>query len=306
MRIGVLSYYHVGRRVSLEESRLKQEGQILAATVRIFRAANCQLVFDSGGPSILHQGKRFPHLDVLIPRMTVLKHVELQSALLKQFQLSGVPVVNGFRPINRAKNKLNTMQILSHHGIPVPKTIVIRRMSQLDFAVKYLGGLPVILKSPFGSYGSGVVIADTKRSLTSSLGAIFGGQEMSIVLLQQFIRESKGKDIRVFVVGGKVTAAMMRQAAFGEFRSNIELGGAGEKVEITPDEASVALRAASVLGLEIAGVDIVRSDFGPLVLEVNGNPGFKKLEEVTGANVARAIIEHALSRAGKGDSDYAQ
>lgn len=304
MRIGVLSYYHVGRRVSVEESRLKQEGQSLGAPVRIFRAANCQLVFDARGPSILHKGKKFPALDVLIPRMTVLKHVELQSALLKQFQLSGVPVINGFRPINRAKNKLNTMQILSHHGVPVPRTIVIRRMSQLDFAVKYLGGLPVILKTPFGSYGSGVVIADTKRSLTSSIDAIFGGQEMNIILLQQFIRESKGKDIRVFVVGGKVVAAMMRQAVRGEFRSNIELGGAGEVVTITPDEERIALRATETLGLEIAGVDIVRSNSGPLVLEVNGNPGFKKLEEVTGINIARTIIEHAISRAGKQDSDY--
>lgn len=295
MKIGILSYYHTSKRAAPEEIRLLKEARALGHKARIIRVVQCQLVFDGANPTVLLEGKTFPKLDVIIPRATVLKYVELQTALLKQFQLMGIPVINGFRPINRAKNKLNTMQILNHKGIAVPRTVVVRRMKEIDWAVKYLGGLPVIIKAPFGTYGSGVVISESKRSLTSALDAMWGGKDISVLLLQEFIKESKGKDIRVFVVGGKVVASMMRAAVRGEFRSNIELGGAGESVEITAEEADISIRATAALGLEVGGVDIVRSKTGPLILEVNGNPGFKKLEEVSGVNVARAIIEHATS-----------
>lgn len=291
MKIGILSYYHTSKRAAPEELRLLKEARALGHKARIIRAVQCQLVFDGKNPTVLFEGKKFPEFDVIIPRVTLLRSIELQTALLKQFQLMGVPVINGFRPINRAKNKLNTMQTLNHHGIAIPRTIIVRRMKEVDWAVKYLGGLPVIIKTPFGTYGSGVIISESKRSLTSSLDAIWGSQEISIVLLQEFIKESKGKDIRVFVVGGRAVASMMRAAVRGEFRSNIELGGAGEKVDITKEEEDLALRATEALGLEIAGVDIVRSKNGPLVLEVNGNPGFKKLEEVSGVNVAGEIVQ---------------
>lgn len=296
MKIGILSYYHTSKRASPEELRLLKEARALGHKARIIRAVQCQLVFDGKNPTVLFEGKAFPKFDVIIPRVTLLRAIELQTALLKQFQLMGVPVINGFRPINRAKNKLNTMQTLNHHNLGIPRTIVIRRMREVDWAVKYLGGLPVIIKTPFGTYGSGVVISESKRSLTSSLDAIWGTQDISIILLQEFIKESKGKDIRVFVVGGKVVASMMRAAVRGEFRSNIELGGAGEKVDITPEEEILAIKATEALGLHMGGVDIVRSKSGPLVLEVNGNPGFKKLEEVTGINVAKAIIEYVVTK----------
>ncbi len=296
MKIGILSYYHTSKRAAPEELRLLKEARALGHKARIIRAVQCQLVFDGKNPTVLFEGKPFPKFDVIIPRVTLLRAIELQTALLKQFQLMGVPVINGFRPINRAKNKLNTMQTLNHHNLGIPRTIVIRRMREVDWAVKYLGGLPVIIKTPFGTYGSGVVISESKRSLTSSLDAIWGTQDISIILLQEFIKESKGKDIRVFVVGGKVVASMMRAAVRGEFRSNIELGGAGEKVEITPEEETLAIKATEALGLHMGGVDIVRSKSGPLVLEVNGNPGFKKLEEVTGINVAKAIIDYVATK----------
>ncbi len=296
MKIGILSYYHTSKRAAPEELRLLKEARALGHKARIVRSVQCQLVFDGRNPTVLFEGKKFPKFDVIIPRVTLLRSIELQTALLKQFQLMGVPVINGFRPINRAKNKLNTMQILNHHGLGIPRTIVVRRMKEVDWAVKYLGGLPVIIKTPFGTYGSGVVISESKRSLTSSLDAIWGTQDISIVLLQEFIKESKGKDIRVFVVGGRVIASMMRAAVRGEFRSNIELGGAGERVEITKEEEELALRATEALGLHMGGVDIVRSKNGPLVLEVNGNPGFKKLEEVSGVNVAKEIIEFLVKK----------
>lgn len=299
MKIGILSYYSANKRSSTEEIRLVKVARELGHQARIIRVSKCQLVYDGNHPSILLDEKKFPHVDVIIPRVSVLKNVELHTAILKQFELIGIPVVNRSRPINRAKNKLHTMQVLNHHGIAVPKTIVIRSQRYLDWAIKQVGGLPVIMKTPFGSYGSGVVIAESKRSLVSSLDAIWTAYDINIVLIQEYIRESKGRDIRLFVVGGKVVASMMRAASKGEFRSNIELGGMGEKVDITEEEAVAAIRATEVLGLEVSGVDIVRSNKGPLVLEVNANPGFKKLEDVSGCDVARAIVEYAVAKAEK-------
>ncbi len=296
MRIGILSYYAASKRSSMEELRLLKAARELGHQARVIRVSRCQLVYDSDQPAVLYEGKKFPKFDVIIPRVSVLQNVELHTAILKQFELMGIPVVNRSRPINRAKNKLHTMQVLNHHGIGVPKTIVIRSQKYLDYAVKQVGGFPVIMKTPFGSYGSGVVIAESKRSLVSSLDAIWTAYNINIVLIQQYIKESKGKDIRLFVVGRKVVATMMRAASKGEFRSNIELGGAGERVEITPEEEESAIRATEVLGLDVSGVDLVRSNSGPLILEVNANPGFKKLEEVSGVDVARAIVEYAVSK----------
>lgn len=296
MRIGILSYYPGSKRSSTEELRLVKAARELGHQARIIRVSRCQLVYDGDHPSVLHEGKLFPKFDVIIPRASVLKNVELHTAIVKQFELMGIPVVNRSRPINRAKNKLHTMQVLNHHGIGVPKTIVLRSQKYLDWAIKQVGGFPVIMKTPFGSYGSGVVIAESKRALASSLDALWTAYEINIALIQEYIKESKGRDIRLFVVGRKVVATMMRAASKGEFRSNIELGGAGEKIEATPEEIENAIRATEVLGLEVSGVDLVRSNKGPLILEVNANPGFKKLEDVTGSNIARAIIEYAVSK----------
>ena len=237
MRIGILSYYPASKRSSMEELRLVKAARELGHQARIIRVSRCQLVYDGDHPSVLHEGKAFPKFDVIIPRVSVLKNVELHTAILKQFELMGIPVVNRSRPINRAKNKLHTMQVLNHHGIGVPKTIVLRSQKYLDWAIKQVGGFPVIMKTPFGSYGSGVVIAESKRALASSLDALWTAYEINIALIQEYIKESKGRDIRLFVVGRKVVATMMRAASKGEFRSNIELGGAGEKIEVTPEEA---------------------------------------------------------------------
>ncbi len=299
MKIGILSYYPPNKRPSTEETRLVKAAREMGHQARIIRVSNCQLIFDGVMPHVLLDGKKFPYFDLVIPRVHVLKSVDLHTAILHQLELMGIPIINSAASISHAKNKLYTMQILSHHTIAVPRTMVIRSQKYLDIAIKDVGGFPVIVKTPFGSYGSGVVIAESKRSLVSALDALWSAYGINIVLIQQYIRESKGRDIRVFVAGGKVVATMMRAASRGEFRSNIELGGAGEPVEITAEEAIIAIRATEILGLEVSGVDIVRSKNGPLILEVNSNPGFKKLEEVTGVNVARAIIEYAVLKTGK-------
>ncbi len=299
MKIGILSYYPGNKRPSIEETRLLKSAREMGHKARIIRVSNCQLVFDGVMPYVLLDEKKFPHFDLVIPRVHVLKSVDLHTSILHQLELMGIPTVNSAVSISHAKNKLYTMQILSHHSIAIPRTMVIRSQKYLDGAIKDVGGFPVIVKTPFGSYGSGVVIAESKRSLVSALDALWSAYNINIVLIQQYIRESKGRDIRVFVTGGKVVATMMRAASRGEFRSNIELGGNGEPVEITPEEADLAIRATEILGLEVSGVDLVRSKRGPLILEVNANPGFKKLEEVTGVNVARAIIEYAVSKVEK-------
>lgn len=298
MKIAILSFEDIGKSATREELRLAQAVRELNHSARIFRVDKCQLVYDPNHPRVLYDGKIFPSYDVLIPRPTVLRNVDLQIAIIKQFQLMGMPVVNTFHAISRAKNKLRTMQILDHYGIPIPKTIVVRDLKYINSEIlKQVHGPPVILKTPFGSYGSGVVIAESKRAIVSALNFLWKENKINIILLQEYMKESKGKDVRVFVVGGKVIAAMVRSAAKGEFRSNIELGGEGEKTRLTKHEIEVAIAATKALKLEVAGVDIIRSKKGPMVLEVNANPGFKALEEVTGINIAKHIIEYAVRKA---------
>lgn len=300
MKIAILSFESVNKRAEKEELRLLQAVRELGHIGKIFRADKCQLVYDQNHPRVFYDAKIFPAYDVLIPRASILRNVELQIAIVKQFQLMGMPVVNTYYAISRAKNKLRTMQILDHYNIPIPKTIVVRDLKYVNSDIlKQVNGLPVILKTPFGSYGSGVVIAESKRAVTSALSFLWKQGGVNIILLQEYMKESKGKDVRIFVVGSRVVSAMVRSAQRGEFRSNIELGGKGEKVELTKEEEEIAIKAVKALKLEVAGVDIIRSKKGPLVIEVNANPGFKTLEEVTGVDIAKPIIEYAVKKAMK-------
>ena len=295
MDIGILSFRALGGPIAKEERRLKQAAQAKGHKARVFRSMHCQLVYDQKGERVFLKGKRFPKLDVLIPRASFLNHVELRLALVEQFELMGVPVLNHASSIAKAKNKLRTMQILHALGIPTLKTVVIDSYEILDRAIDMVGGAPVIIKDPFGSFGSGVMIAESKRAVRSTLDAIWQGKSRSF-MLQEFVEESGGKDTRVFVVGGKVIASMERQAQEGEFRSNAELGGLTQAVEVDPAFAEVALAATEALGLDVAGVDVIQTKKGPAILEVNANPGFKSLEEATGVDVAGAIIDHAVSK----------
>lgn len=297
MKIAILSMQPSNKRAYPEELRLKAEAIALGHTARIFRADRCQLVYEQGKPFVLHDLKVFPACDVLIPRASVTTNVELRCAIVKQLQLMGFRVLNDYLAISRAKNKLRTMQILAHHHVPTPRTMVIRNLTYIDEAIKYVGGLPVIIKTPFGSYGSGVVIAESKRAVYSALDLAMKSTASDIIMIQEYISESKGSDVRVFVVGGKVVGAMMRTAKRGEFRSNMELGGSGAPFVPDATITDVALRATEVLKLHVAGVDIIRTKDGPAVLEVNANPGFKGLEQTTGLNIAGEIIRYAAEYA---------
>lgn len=297
MVIGILSYRSVSRQVTPEERKLKKAAEALGHKAKIFRASKCQLVYDGRGERVLYNGKKFPKIDVLIPRASIISNVDIRLSLVKQFSLMRVPVVNDYLSISKAKNKLRTLQILHALGIPTLRTVVIENYPTLSDAIDKVGGAPVILKDPFGSYGSGVIIAESKRAARSVLDAIWcTGTSHNIMMVQEYVAESGGRDTRVFVVGDKAIAAMERSAQAEEFRSNVELGGVTRAIEITDEYAQIAIKSAKALGLEVAGVDIIETKDGPAVLEVNGNPGFKALEEITGIDVAMPIVEHAIAK----------
>ncbi|MDA1060859.1 MAG: RimK family alpha-L-glutamate ligase [bacterium] len=289
MKIGILSYRSLRNRASEEEIELKKIARSMGHTCRIFRSQRFQMVYDQDSPWLLYDGKPFPSYDVIIARPSILSNVDLHISLIEQMEMAGLLVFNQYEPILKAKNKVKTMQILDHYGIPIPKTVVIRRPEDLKQAVEKVGGFPLIFKQPVGSFGAGVVILESMRALKSFLL-----WDSPLYLLQQYVKYSKGKDIRIFVVNGKVVGSMMRAAPRGEFRSNIELGGVGRPCEITEEEVSIALRSIQALDLNYGGVDVMRGKDGPVVLEVNSNPGFKALEKATGVNIAASIIEYAI------------
>jgi ribosomal protein S6--L-glutamate ligase len=292
MKIGILSYRPFDKKASEEEIRLKKEARELGHVSNIFRAHRFQMVYDKQSPWLLYDGKPFPKYDVIITRPSILNNVNLYVSLIEQMQIMGIPLFNRFEAILNAKNKIRTTQILDNYGIPMPKTVVVRRPEDLAQAVKMVQGFPLIMKDPFGSFGEGVTIAESMRALKSYIN-----WQKPIYMIQEFVKNSKGKDIRIFVVNGKVVGSMMRCAKKGEFRSNIELGAEGVPVEITEEEEAIALRSVQALGLNYGGVDVMRGKDGPVVLEVNSNPGFKALEESTGVNVAKSLVEYSVELA---------
>jgi len=222
-------------------------------------------------------------------------NAQIKLALVEHLQLMGVPMLNEYNHILRAKSKLQTLQILSHYGIPVVKTAVVNSSQYLQKAVQYIGDFPIIMKTIYGSYGEGVAIVESDRSVKSTYGILAGSLGVrNAILLQEYIEESKGKDIRIFIVGrNKVVASMERSAEDGDFRSNVGQGGSGQAYKPTREEIHLARRATKAIGLEVAGVDIIQTKHGPAVMEVNANPGFEELEEISGVNVAEEIIKYS-------------
>ena len=289
MKVGILSFRSLSNQASEEEVELKREAKARGHVSRIFRAAKFQMVYDRESPWFFYNGKPLKKYDVIITRPSVVRDVDLSIALIEQMEMAGIPLFNNYHSILKAKNKIKTVQILDHYGIPLPKTVVLQRPDDIAQAAKMVEGFPVIVKNPFGSFGNGVTIMESMRALNSFLV-----WDKPLYLLQEYVKYSKGKDMRIFVVNGKVVGAMMRSAKKGEFRSNIELGGIGTPIDPTPEEKSIAIRAVQALDLNYGGVDVMRSKTGPVVLEVNSNPGFKALESATGTNVAGAIVDYAI------------
>lgn len=257
---------------------------------------HCNLVLHPRDPQLWSGGDpvRRRDVDAVVPRVGT-SVTDEGCAVVAQFEAMGVPVVNTSEAIQRARDKLRSLQLLAGAHIPIPRTAVIRVTDDLDEAIDQVGGIPCVLKLLKGTQGIGVMLAESREGLEAMLQAFWSLGHT--VLLQEFIHESKGKDVRAFVVGDRVVGAMRREARVGEFRSNIHRGGQGRPLVLSPEDEAKVLSAARVMGLEVAGVDYLESDEGPKVIEVNASPGFQGLEQATGIDIAGEVVRHAAGRA---------
>jgi ribosomal protein S6--L-glutamate ligase len=292
MKIGILS-----RKASLySTSRLKEAAERRGHDVRVVDYLRCYMNIASQRPSVVYQGHPL-HFDAVIPRIGA-THTFYGTAVVRQFEIIGVYPTNESQAITRSRDKLRSMQLLARRGIAMPVTGFAHSTKDVSGLIEIVGGTPLVVKLLEGTQGIGVVLAETFQAAESVIAA-FRNLDANI-LVQEYIREAKGADVRAFVVGGKVIAAMQRQAAPGEFRSNLHRGGTASRVKLTPEERSAAVRAAKALGLNVAGVDLIRSNHGPLVLEVNSSPGLEGVERACEVDVADLIIAFVEANATQG------
>ncbi|MCX6729433.1 MAG: 30S ribosomal protein S6--L-glutamate ligase [Candidatus Saccharibacteria bacterium] len=268
--------------------RLKEIAIERGHNVRVINHAECYVTVEKSRPVVRYRGEDLTDIDAIIPRIgqSITKY---GTAIVRQFEMQGVYTTVSSIAINRSRDKLRSMQILARADVGIPKTVFARETTDLDDVVEQAGGAPLIIKVARGTHGNGVVLAETKKAAQAVMQAFY--VEGVNFLVQEFVQESAGTDIRAFVVGGRVVASMKRQSLDDDFRSNLHQGGEGTIVKLTDEERKTALRAAKAMGLSICGVDMMRSERGPLVLEVNPSPGFG-IEKVTGRNVAEKIIEY--------------
>jgi ribosomal protein S6--L-glutamate ligase len=274
--------------------RLVEAARAADVRPRVVDVLACNLVLARGHARIFVGGEELTGVAVAVPRIGA-SVTGAGLAVVRQLEAQGVPVVNGADAIARSRDKLRALQLLAAAGVAVPRTVLARGAREVADLVEHVGGLPAILKLIQGTQGVGVMIAHSAAEVESILSTMWNlGQE---ILLQEFVAESGGRDVRALVVGDRVVGAMRREAKTGEFRSNLHRGGEGTPIELPETYAQAAVRAASVLGLRIAGVDLLEAASGPLVLEVNSSPGFEGLERATGADIAGAIVAHAVTLA---------
>ncbi len=256
--------------------------------VRVIDVLRCYMNITSNNPEIHYKGEILSGFDAVIPRIGA-SVTFYGTAVLRQFEMLGVYPLNESVAITRARDKLRSLQLLARKGIGMPVTGFAHAPDDIGDLIKMVGGPPLVIKLLEGTQGIGVVLAETYQAAESVIQAFLGLKVH--ILVQEYIAEAKGSDIRCFVIGDKVIAAMKRQAKAGDFRSNLHCGGSAALVRITPEERSMAVRAARTIGLNVAGVDILRSKHGPLVLEVNSSPGLEGIETATGKDIASQIIE---------------
>ncbi len=268
--------------------RLVEAAEQRGHKIRIVDTLKCYMNIASHRPDVRYRGEILTDIDAVIPRIGA-SITFYGLAVLRQFEMMGVYPLNESVSIGRSRDKLRSTQILARRGIGLPVTAFADQTSQAEELIDLVGGAPCVIKLLEGTQGIGVVLGETKGAAKSMIEA-FGGLKANI-LVQEFIKEAGGSDIRAFVIGGKVIAAMQRTGAEGEFRSNIHRGGSAKTVRITPEERSTAVRAAKALGLNVCGVDMLRANHGPVVMEVNSSPGLEGIEGATGKDIAGMIIE---------------
>lgn len=288
MKLAILS----GSSKLYSTRRLLEAGKEQGHDTKILKTAHCFMMITKGEPQLFYHGKKIGELDAVLPRIGS-KQTFYGLAVVRQFELMAVYCVNSSYAIARSRDKLRCLQLLSRHNVGLPPTAFIKKPEYIPQVIDKLGGPPVIIKLLQGTQGKGVVLADTQPAAESVIEAFHGLDEQ--ILIQQFVAQSEGTDIRALVVGGKVVAAMRRYAVRGEFRANLHRGGRAEPIKLDKPYKRTAIRAAKVLGLNVAGVDMLMTNEGPMVLEVNSSPGLEGIETTTKIDVAGAII-HYISK----------
>lgn len=283
MKIAILSrdagLYSTSRLVEAAENRGHE--------VHVIDYLRCYMNITSHNPKVMYQGQPLEGYDAVIPRIGA-TNTFYGTAVVRQFEMMGVFCMNESQAISRSRDKLRCLQLLARRGIGIPVTAVADSTKDVAGLISIVGHAPLVIKLVEGTQGIGVVLAETDKAAESVIQAF---RELSAnILVQEFISEANGADIRCFVVGKKVVASMKRQGPPGEFRSNLHRGGSAEKVKLTPEERSTAVRSAKAMGLDVCGVDILRSNHGPVVMEVNSSPGLEGIETTTGVDVADHVV----------------
>lgn len=282
MEIGILS-----RKPSLySTSRLAEAAEAAGHKVRVIDYLRCYMDITSTRPKVRFRGEEL-RFDAIIPRIGA-TYTFYGTAVVRQFEMMDVYPLVSSQAISRSRDKLRSLQLLSRSGVGLPVTGFAHSTQDVDGLLEVVGGAPVIVKLLEGTQGVGVVLAETRKAAESVIAAF--RQLDANFLVQEFIKEAKGADIRAFIIGGKVVAAMRRQASPGDFRSNLHRGGSAEKIRLTSIERATALKAAKAMGLNVCGVDMLQSNHGPLVLEVNSSPGLEGIEGTSGVDIAGKVI----------------
>ena len=268
--------------------RLKEAAEQRGHTAKIVNTLRCYMNITSKNPEVHYGGKKLEHFDAVIPRIGA-SITFYGTAVVRQFEMMGVFTLNESVAISRSRDKLRSLQLLARKGIGMPITGFSRSPDDVRDLINIASGAPLVIKLIEGTQGIGVVLAETTKAAESVIEAFMGLK--ANIKVQEYIQEASGEDIRCFVIGDKVVASMRRKAKEGEFRSNLHRGGTASLIKITPEERKTALKAAHVMGLNVAGVDILRSSRGPLVLEVNSSPGLEGIEKSTGEDIAEQIIQ---------------
>ncbi len=269
--------------------RIVEAAKKLGHDIEFVNVGECYIKVDSKTPEIFYdEGKRIEKIDYVIPRIKP-AITFYASVIIRQFEVLAIKCLNGSEAITKSRDKLHTLQILSQHGLNVPTTSFANSSYETKDLIKLVGSAPLVVKLLEGTKGVGVMLAETNKAAESVIDA-FRSLKADI-LVQHYIKESKGQDIRCFVIGDKVVASMERLAQEGEFRANIHLGATAKEIIITEEERQLAIKAAKLIGLDVAGVDIVRSGSGPKILEINSSPGLEGIESATGVDVAKLMIE---------------
>ena len=268
--------------------RLKEVALARGHNVKIINYAKCYIGVEKNNPVVHYKGEPLEKFDVIIPRIAQ-SYTKYGTAVVRQFEMQGTYTTASSIAINRSRDKLRAYQLLAKAGVGVPKTVFARDTADFEDVIVQAGGTPLIIKVARGTHGNGVVLAETKKAAQAVMQAFF--VEGVNFLVQEFIKESAGTDIRAFVVGKRVVASYKRQSLDDDFRSNLHQGGEGKAIKLTDEEIKTAVRAAKSMNLPVCGVDMMRSERGPLVLEVNSSPGFG-IEKITGRDVATKIIEY--------------